>query len=90
MPPTPIPHALYLQLPHHHRSPVDGQPYISIVANNKSQYVWNLVKSLEISAGLYCEEAVDRASNDDDGSDEGDDEPKSMVSVFEILPAAEI
>jgi hypothetical protein len=39
---------------------------------------------------LYCEEAVDRASNDDDGSDEGDDEPKSMVSVFEILPAAEI
>lgn len=75
-------------------SDLGGLPYITIHAYNKSQSIWKLVKSLEVGVCLYCEvvakkERDNKYVEDDDGSDEGSDEvddgeegPKTMVSVM--------
>ena len=99
MPPIPKPNGLYLQLPPHHRapknesSPLSGLPYATIAAYNKSISVWKLIHGLEISVGLYCQDAAaaaveakatgvtGTAADDEEANDEEEEEvePKTMV-----------
>eukprot|EP00956_Cyclotella_meneghiniana_P014546 scaffold21821_cov57-Cyclotella_meneghiniana.AAC.2 len=93
MPAPPHPHAFYLQLPPHHRAPLNnddssslaGLPYATIAAHHKCLSVWRLVESLEIHAGLFCEVADDVRTGDD-GQDEDDDEeeeePRTMLALI--------
>lgn len=65
-----------------------GLPYATIAAYHKSVSAWQLVKSLEIRAGLFCEqpsEVVDNASIPDGGDDDDDEEePRTMVSYTNV------
>eukprot|EP00956_Cyclotella_meneghiniana_P027005 scaffold59694_cov33-Cyclotella_meneghiniana.AAC.1 len=93
MPAPPRSHAFYLQLPPHHRAPLNnddssslaGLPYATIAAHHKCLSVWRLVESLEIHAGLFCE-AVDEVRDGDDDEEEDDDdeeeEPRTMLALI--------
>ena len=66
------PHAFHLQLPRHHKTEINGIPYVTITAQRKSQYIVKLIDGLAIQKDFFHDVNVDPNAMDGDGDDDDD------------------
>jgi hypothetical protein len=95
-PPLPTPHAFHSNLPHHHKDPLDGIPFITKFAQKRAHEVVELAMSIQLSEHLYKDPETlfntqqDMQVDEDEllnaeGDDDDDDDLKSTTAMPETL-----